>query len=154
MDLKKVRELIELMKENDLSEVELRTGEDRIALKRGYGDVSRMMMVPAAATTPVPATASASEASAGGPGPADEAHLHTIASPMVGTFYTSPDPESPPFVEVGSRVNADQTVCIIEAMKVFNEIKAEVSGVIHTIHVQRDEAVEYGQPLFSVRTSG
>lgn len=148
MDLKKVRELIKLMKENDLTEIELRTGDDRIALKRGHGDVSRMMMVPAA--TPVPGAA---DASAGTPPAADDAHLETITSPMVGTFYTSADPESPPFVEVGSRVNADQTVCIIEAMKVFNEIKAEVSGVIETIHVQREEAVEYGQPLFTVRTS-
>lgn len=151
MDLKKVRELIELMKENDLTEIELRTGDDRIALKRGTrGDDAGMMMVPA------PSTAAPTPAAGSGPPTAPEAkdpNLETIESPMVGTFYTAPDPESPPFVEVGSQVSPGQTVCIIEAMKVFNEIQSEVSGVVETIHVQREQAVEYGQALFTIRTN-
>ncbi len=151
MDLKKVRELIELMKENDLTEIELRTGDDRIALKRGTrGDDASKMMVPA------PSTAAVTPAAGSGPPPAPEANdpnLETINSPMVGTFYTAPDPESSPFVEVGSQVSPGQTVCIIEAMKVFNEIQSEVSGVVETIHVQREQAVEYGQALFTIRTN-
>ncbi len=137
------------MVENDLSKIELQEGETHILLKRGHPPVVNAVptAVPAvAAPPPNPAPAAAEPA----PSPAGEPAGTYIRSPMVGTFYLSPDPESPAFVKIGDIVDADTVVCIVEAMKVFNEIKAEVSGRLTRMLVSNSEAVEYDQPLFAV----
>jgi acetyl-CoA carboxylase biotin carboxyl carrier protein len=147
LDLKHIRSLIELMVENDLSRIELREGESHILLRRGQpvvaaslGPVSMPVggANPGAAAAPVPA----------GSAPAEQETY--IRSPMVGTFYTASDPESPPFVSVGTVVQPDTVVCLIEAMKVFNELKAECAGRITKVLVKNAQAVEYDQPLFAV----
>jgi acetyl-CoA carboxylase biotin carboxyl carrier protein len=148
-DMRRIRRLVELMKEHDLSEIDLREGETRIRLRRGPDDTITTM-------APRPAVAAPAAASAKGAAvesastPAGEEKLALIKSPMVGTFYTSPNPESPAFVKVGDHVGPESTVCIIEAMKVFNEIPAEVSGRIVARLVENGEPVEFGQPLFKV----
>ena len=150
IDLENMKQLIALMVDNDLSELQYEHGELKIELKRGCIQPPQSL---APAAVPVAAPATPQEPSPSIPGaPADEnAGLHAITSPMVGTFYATPDPESPPFVTVGAVVGADTKVCLIEAMKVFNEIKAEVGGTIEKIAVSNADAVEYGQPLFYVR---
>jgi acetyl-CoA carboxylase biotin carboxyl carrier protein len=143
MDLKKVKELIDMMKENDLQEIEIVDGDNKILLKRPQAIINQ---VPMAAAMPVAAAPVACAA----PAAADD-NLASIESPMVGTFYTAPSPESDAFVTVGSRVEADTVVCIIEAMKVMNEIKAEVSGTIERMVVKNGQAVEFGEALFKVK---
>lgn len=150
-DVKRVRRLVALMNEHDLSEIDLRQGEQRVRLRRG-AEQAVVAAVPAApAVAPAaaaPAPAAASPAPAAAPAPAAESAGPTINSPMVGTFYLSSSPEAAPFVKVGDQVGADSTVCIIEAMKVFNEIPAETSGKISAILVENGAPVEFGQPLF------
>jgi len=150
-DIKKVRRLVELMKEHDLAEIELRQGEQRIRLRRGGppGPIAGSFPPP----TPPPTPSSTIFPSHAGPGtipPAEDVNLQMIKSPMVGTFYTAANPESPPFVKVGDHVGPESIVCIIEAMKVFNEIPAEVSGQIAAVLVENGAPVEFGQPLFKV----
>ncbi len=151
-DIQKIKELIRIMKENDLVEIDLRHGEDQISLRRAQppqpgttiGPV--MASVPGAMTPMVAAPAQgASAASAAGEG------LLEIKSPIVGTFYEASSPDSGPFVELGSHVEPPTVVCIIEAMKVMNEIKAEVSGTIVEKVAKNGQAVEYNQVLFRVR---
>jgi acetyl-CoA carboxylase biotin carboxyl carrier protein len=149
-DVRKVRKFIELMNEHDLAEIDLRQGDQRIRLRRGPEMVT-VASAPAASFGPAaPSTAhglpTESKAAAA---PADEGAV-LIRSPMVGTFYSAPNPESPPFVKVGDQVGPESTVCIIEAMKVFNEIPAECSGRIVAMLAQNGDAVEFGQPLFRV----
>jgi len=151
MDIKHIKNLIALMVENDLSQIEIQEGETHILLKRGHGTATRS--TPTVVATAPPAASGAHHAVAPAPpaatGPAVAAEAH-IRSPMVGTFYAAPDPESPPFVGVGDVVEPDTVVCLVEAMKVFNEIKAEVSGRLTKVLVNNAEAVEYDQPLFAV----
>lgn len=154
-----VRALVELMKQHDLSEVDLREGDQKISLKRGsqapiYAAPAPMPVAPMPqAAAPAPAAAPA--ASGGGEAAAAaDSHLVAIKSPMVGTFYLRPKPESDPFVRVGDHVSEDTVVCIIEAMKVFNDIKAEISGKVVKILVKNEEPVEYGQPMFMVDPQG
>lgn len=153
-DVRKVRRFIELMNEHDLAEIDLRQGDQRIRLRRGPEAVT-------VATTPsmplhVPATAPASPAPAEAAGaaaadaPSDAGRFATIDSPMVGTFYSAPNPDAAPFVKVGDQVGPETTVCIVEAMKVFNEIPAECSGKIVAILAENGDAIEFGQPLFRV----
>jgi acetyl-CoA carboxylase biotin carboxyl carrier protein len=147
-DFRRIRRLVKLMDEHGLSEIELRQGETRIKLRRGPQGV--VVPEPGASTVaqPVPA--------APAPEPAEkveaaEAHRYVeITSPMVGTFYAASAPDAEPYVQVGSRVEPDTTVCIIEAMKVFNEIPAELTGTIVAILVENGEPLEYGKPLFRV----
>lgn len=151
IDVQKVRELIELMVEHGLSEVRVREGETVVNLRKGpSGEV--VYATPAPAIAPVQPVTAPSAAPGGAPAPAaaDEG-LVPIVSPMVGTLYIAPDPETPPFVHIGSQVDVNTPVCIIEAMKVFNEIKAEVSGTVEKILVHNEQAVEFGQPLMLVR---
>ena len=143
-DVKKIRRLVQLMKEHDLSEVDLEQGEQRIRLRRG-GDVVVQAPSP---TTPSQLAPQASVETG-----TDKAALAVIKSPMVGTFYVSSSPEAAPFVKIGDHVGPDSTVCIIEAMKVFNEIPAEVSGKIVAALVENGDPVEYGQALFKVDVS-
>ena len=138
--------LIEMMKEHDLSEVDLQEDTQRIRLRRATAPVVGAAPVYAA---PAPLSAPAAAAI-----PADDPNVVVIKSPMVGTFYSKPNPKSPPFVKVGDHLDPEKTICIIEAMKVFNEIPAEISGTVVAILVQEGEPVEYGKPLFKVDTKG
>ena len=141
MDLRKIKSLVELMNENALAEVDLEEEGMKVRLKK-FGAGS-----PAGAVSPAPVPAALPEA----PRPAAEKPGHLVTSPMVGTFYRAPGPEAKPFIEPGGRVGKDTVVCIIEAMKVMNEIKAECEGVVEEVLAQNGQAVEFGQPLFRVR---
>ncbi len=162
MDLKEIKSIIELMMKNDLTEFELEKGDFKLRVKRGPSGewiTSTVPTTPAApavahhapvsaipvATPSVPVAAPAPVATAAGAASAQ------IVSPMVGTFYLSPSPDSPPYVNVGQEVNEDTVVCIIEAMKVMNEIKAETKGIIVEVLAQNGKPVEFGKPLFAVR---
>ncbi len=149
-DVRKVRRLVELMKEHDLAEVDLKQGDHRIRLRRGHDPVVVAAASPAAApiaaspqpTVPSPPPAAPAE---------DEAGITYVVSPMVGTFYTSSGPEAPAFVSIGDQIGPETTVCILEAMKVFNEIPAECSGSIVSCLVENGDAIEFGQKLFKVK---
>ncbi len=152
INVEQLRELAELMSEHGLSEIKVREGETTVSIRKGpLGEpvIVSAPAMPAAVHAPAPTAAPATPTT-----PAHDEGLVPIKSPMVGTFYGSPDPDSSSFVQVGSEVNANTTICIIEAMKVFNEIKAEVSGTIERILVQDEQAVEFGQPLMLVRPRG
>ena len=154
----KIRELLEMMEEFDLIEVEVKDGEREIRLRKGKDEVPLAAFGPpvaySAAVAPQdPAGAPSKAASQGAPGAAKDPDLVEFKSPMVGTFYRAPSPESPPYVTEGDRVNKDTVLCIIEAMKVMNEIKAEMNGEIVEILVENGEAVEFEQPLFLIRVS-
>lgn len=151
IDIRKLKELVRLMVGNDLTELDLRDSEEQVTLRRHGVNQAPHVVVGPAATSAAPAT-SATQTMAKAPAPAviDES-LKKIESPMVGTFYLSANPESPQFVTVGSRVEPDTVVCLIEAMKIFNEIKAECSGTVEKILVGNAEAVEFGQGLFLIK---
>ena len=151
-DVRKIRRLVELMKEHDLSEIDLREGETRIQIRRGMEPVLTRPGVPPATVSPSPGPMTAAATPAPPPAPAVEEHVAVIKSPMVGTFYAAPDPDSPVYVKVGDHVGPETTVCIVEAMKVFNQIPAEVAGKIQAVLVENGEPVEFGQPLFKVDT--
>ncbi len=147
MDIRKVKKLIELLDESGIAEIEITEGEESVRISRYGANIAApaapIVAVPvAAAATPAPATPLAvSEAEEDG---------HIVTAPMVGTFYSSSSPGSPPFVQVGDRVNTGDTLCIVEAMKMMNQIEAEVSGNIKSIRVQNGDPVEYGQILFVI----
>lgn len=157
-DLGQLKELFEMMEKHGLTEVSLQQGEQKWRMRRGPEQIAMpnwapMMSAPApmqaapapAATTPSVPAAAAPAASNANDG------LVPIKSPTVGTFYSSSNPDEPPFVKVGDAVKSDQTVCLIEAMKVFNQIPAEMSGTIAKILVKNGDTVEFGQPLFMVK---
>ena len=150
-DLERLRELVEMMKEHDLGEVTLRRGNEHIRVRRGAMVAPMIQAAPIAAGAPQagPAASQASSASAASSG--REEGLLEIKSPTVGTFYASPTPDDPPFVTVGARVTTETVVCLVEAMKVFNQIPAEVSGTIVEVVAKNGDAVEFGQTLFRVR---
>jgi acetyl-CoA carboxylase biotin carboxyl carrier protein len=152
-DISKIEILIEIMKKNDLMEVEIKHGDDKILLKRS-GPAQPVPAVPVISHLNAAAHPAAPQAAAPGqlvpPSEADEG-LVDITSPMVGTFYAQPSPDAEPFVEIGSSVDPQSVVCIIEAMKVMNEIKAENPGTIERIMVKNGQAVEFGQVLFKIR---
>lgn len=156
MDLKEVKQIVEMMKRADLTEFEIEEEGFKLRIARG-GKGGAVVTASPASLPPFPAASSVAAPVAGAtPGNAGAAPKEVdegllIKSPMVGTFYRSPSPESPPFTDVGERVNPDTTVCIIEAMKVMNEIQAEVKGVIAEVLVENGASVEYGQPLFRVK---
>ena len=159
MELKDIKAIIDLMKRNDLSVFEMEKDGFRLKLQKG---ATTQTVFTAPATAPIAALPAPVSAASGAHAPtaptlppatqpAESAAAKEIISPMVGTFYRSPSPESPPFVEVGKEVNEDTVVCIIEAMKVMNEIKAEVSGVITEVVAESGKPVQFGQALFKVR---
>ncbi len=151
IDLDKIRELIELMKEHDLSEVDLSDGEERVSLKRGLASGPVVTAVTPAPMMAVPPAQPVDAGTASTTTAATDDGLVAIPSPMVGTFYNKPDPDADPFVTVGDEITEDSTVCIIEAMKVFNEIKAEKAGTVERVLVENEAPVEYGQTLMLVR---
>jgi acetyl-CoA carboxylase biotin carboxyl carrier protein len=149
-DVRKVRKFIELMNEHDLAEIDLRQGDQRIRLRRGpemvtFGSSPMMSGGHLQTQTTPHAPVGAKEGTE-----KDEGNTILIRSPMVGTFYSAANPDSPPFVKVGDRVGPETTVCIVEAMKVFNEIPAECAGQIVAVLAQNGDAVEFNQPLFRV----
>ena len=147
MDLQDIKELISLIRENDLSEFQLEQEGFKITLKRGND--FQPVITTAAPAYAAPAAAGAAAAPAAPAEPAEK--LREISSPMVGTFYSSPSPDSPSYVAVGQEVTEDTVVCIIEAMKVMNEIKAECRGVIAEIAADNGKPVQFGQPLFRLK---
>ena len=162
MNQKELKELIDFLVERDISEFELERGDVKVRVKRGL-DAHTAVVIPQshpavagptvvpphtqAAATPAPAASAAPPT----PAPAAEEDLHTVKSPIVGTFYESPAPGAPPFVKPGDVVRAGQVLCIIEAMKLMNEIESDVSGEVVRRLVPNGQPVEYGQPLFAIR---
>lgn len=157
IDIRKLESLVRLMVENDLTELDLKDGEETVTVKRGGKPV--VMAAPAAApavalaAAPAPATAPAPSAPAAAPAakPDEDAGCIAVESPMVGTFYATPGPDKPPFVQVGAQIGPESIVCLVEAMKIFNEIKAETSGTVEEVLVKSGQPVEFGQPLFRIR---
>ncbi|QDV83218.1 acetyl-CoA carboxylase biotin carboxyl carrier protein [Planctomycetes bacterium TBK1r] len=141
-DLERIRDIVKLMEEHDLTEVDLQQGDDRIKLGRG----GPAAVAPVAAPAPAAPAAAAPVASAA----VDDGSI-TINAPMVGTFYSKANPESEPFVQVGQMVSPDTIVCIVEAMKVFNEIPAECSGKVLEVLVADQQAVDFGKPMFRIQ---
>jgi acetyl-CoA carboxylase biotin carboxyl carrier protein len=150
MDIQKLKELIELLKESGIAEIEIREGEQSIRVSRYAGPVQTLMQVPESASlsleSPACGVTVAQE-------PKSEAEGHKILAPMVGTFYTAASPTSPPFVRIGQTVKRGDIVCIIEAMKVMNQIESDVDGVVTALLVENGHPVEYGQPLLIVKRS-
>lgn len=158
-----IREIIKLIDQSSIQEFKLETEAGKVSLKKSSGVETVVVsqpavQAPAAPAAAVPAVAAPVEAAAVAEAPkaapaaaAEEANLHQIVSPMVGTFYKAPEPGKPPYVQVGDKVSKNTVVCIVEAMKLFNEIEAEVDGVIVKVLVEDGQLVEYGQPLFLVK---
>ena len=151
MDIRKVKKLIELLEESGIDELEIREGEESVRISRNSNRNAAAMPMQQAYYSPAPAPAPA--AAPASPATAEAASQpagHKVRSPMVGTFYRSPSPEAPSFVEVGKVVKAGDVLCIIEAMKMMNQIEADKSGTIEAILVENGEPVEFDQPLFSI----
>ncbi|MDG1301004.1 MAG: acetyl-CoA carboxylase biotin carboxyl carrier protein [Opitutae bacterium] len=151
MDLKAIKQVVDMMKRSEISEFEIEEKDFKLRLCRKNGEtqiIHAAAPLAAAPAAPAPAAPAAPAAA-----PLEEQGISMVKSPMVGTFYTAASPESPAFAKVGTKVGADSIVCIIEAMKVMNEIQSEISGTITEILVENGAAVEYGQPLFKVKTA-
>jgi len=152
MDIRKIKKLIELLDESGVAEIEIHEGEESVRISR-YSQNAPAQPAVMPAPAPTPATPPATTASSAGEDKPEEPPAikgHTIDSPMVGTFYRAPSPGAKPFVEVGQRVNVGDTLCIIEAMKILNQIEADRAGVIVDILVENGQPVEYGEPLFVI----
>ena len=149
MDIRKVKKLIELLDESGIAEIEIKEGEESVRISRYAKDAPAMIAAPVVAPAPVAAPVAApAVAAAAAPDPEDDGFL--VQAPMVGTYYASSSPGAAAYVQVGDRINEGDTLCIIEAMKMMNQIEADVSGVIKSIRVQNGEPVEYGQTLFVI----
>ncbi|SRR6188768_2417541 len=153
MDLRKLKKLIDLVQESGIGEIEITEGEEKVRICRQAPGVAPMMMAAPgmqpmqyAAGPGMPAAAPAAPAPAAPPEPKG----HQLKSPMVGTFYRAPSPGAPPFIEVGQQVTKGQTLCIIEAMKLLNEIESDATGTVKAVLVENGQPVEYGQPLFTI----
>lgn len=148
MDIRKVKKLIELLEESDIGEIEIHEGEESVRISRNSKQVPQMMASAPMMMAPPMASAPAAEA----PTPASETQIsgHKVNSPMVGTFYRAPSPGAASFVEEGQSVKAGDTLCIIEAMKLLNQIEADKAGTIKAILVENGQPVEYDQPLFVI----
>lgn len=146
MDIRKIKKLIELIEESDITELEIKEGDEAIKLRRGQAGIEALPV----ATAPAPAIPASPKST-----PAAEVEKpapkgHTVNSPMVGTFYRAPSPEAQVFAEVGQKVKAGDVLCIIEAMKMMNQIESDKDGTLQTIHVENGEPVEFDQPLFTI----
>lgn len=149
MDIRKVKKLIELLETSDIAEIEIKEGEEAVRISRN-SSVTTAVAAPAAAPVAAPAPSPAAPAAAEEKPAPQATSGHIVSSPMVGTFYRSPSPSSPPFVEVGTHVKAGDVVCIVEAMKMMNQIEAEKAGIIEAILVNDGEPVEFDQPLVTI----
>ncbi len=149
MDIRKVKKLIELLEESGIAELEIHEGEESVRISRYSQNAPAQIVAAAPAAAPAPATAPALTEE-----PAEEEFTgDIIKSPMVGTFYRSPSPGTKAFVDVGDRVSIGDTLCIVEAMKILNQIESDVGGVVKKIFVENGQAVEYGQPMFAIEAS-
>lgn len=150
MDIRKIKKLIELLEESDIEELEIHEGDDSVRIARRRAQVA----APVYAPTPAPAAASESSPVAEDSGRSstavEGASLHTVKSPMVGTFYRAPSPTSKAFVEVGQQVSAGDVICIVEAMKMMNQIEADKDGVVEAILIEDGEPVEFDQPMIVI----
>jgi len=149
MDLRKLKKLIDLVEESGIAELELSEGEEKVRIVKGGGQTREpiyMMSGPAPVAASLPPSAPAPAPAAAEAGP----DAHIVKSPMVGTFYRCPSPGAKSFVEVGDTVKKGQTICIIEAMKLMNEIEADIDGVVKDALVENGQPVEYGEPLFVI----
>lgn len=152
MDIRKIKKLIELLEESDIGELEIKEGEESVRISRGSSSMQPVPMMPAAvaaapAVAPAPAAAPAAESSEAA---APASNTHAVKSPMVGTFYTAPSPGASPFVKVGQNVKPGDVVCIVEAMKMMNQIEADKAGVVEAILIEDGEPVEFDQPLVTI----
>ncbi len=152
MDIRKIKKLIELLEESNIEELEIKEGEESVRISRGGKTVAAPLQTivqpaPAVAPAPVAAPATAPDAAAAPAASAPVVSGHQVTSPMVGTFYRSPSPGSAPFIEVGQSVKAGDVICIVEAMKMMNQIEADKAGVVEAILVDDGEPVEFDQPL-------
>jgi acetyl-CoA carboxylase biotin carboxyl carrier protein len=158
MDIRKVKKLIELLDESGIAEIEITEGEDSVRITRHSPHMPIVQAAPVAAPIAIaPAAAAPAPVAAAAPATPDaepEEEGSAVTAPMVGTYYSAPSPGSPPFVQVGDQVNEGDALCIIEAMKMMNQIDAEVSGTIKSMRVQNGEPVEYGQILFVIDQRG
>ena len=147
MDLRKLKKLIDLVQESGIGEIEITEGEEKVRISRQLAAQPMMMASPAMQHMAVPGAPAVPAAAPAAP---PEPKGHALKSPMVGTFYRAPSPGAPPFVEVGQSVSKGQTLCIIEAMKLLNEIESDFAGTVKAILVENGQPVEYGQPLFLI----
>ena len=152
MDLRKLKKLIDLVQESGIAELEITEGEEKVRIARGGAVSVTPLAVGAPQVVAVPASAPTAAPAAPIAAPAPEAvpEGHVVKSPMVGTFYRAPSPDAKPFVEVGATIKAGETICVLEAMKLMNEIEADASGTIKAILVENGQPVEYGQALFII----
>jgi acetyl-CoA carboxylase biotin carboxyl carrier protein len=156
LDIRKVKKLIELLEESGIAEIEIKEGEEAVRISRmPTGGVithvaPAMMQAPPALAAPVAAPVAAAAATSGAAAPARRANEHVVAAPMVGTFYGAASPGAKPFVEIGSEVKEGQVLCIIEAMKMMNQIESDKAGKITAIMATNGDPVEFGQPLFVI----
>ncbi|MGD8174580.1 acetyl-CoA carboxylase biotin carboxyl carrier protein [Marinimicrobium sp. ARAG 43.8] len=153
MDIRKIKKLIELLEESDIGELEIKEGEESVRISRNnpnatYYTAAPAPAAPAAPVAPTPAAPAADNGSE--PAPAANHNGHVVKSPMVGTFYRAPSPGSPSFVEVGQHVKVGDVICIVEAMKMMNQIEADKAGVVEAILVEDGEPVEFDQPLVTI----
>ncbi|PIE23642.1 MAG: acetyl-CoA carboxylase, biotin carboxyl carrier protein [Neptuniibacter caesariensis] len=146
MDIRKVKKLIELLEESNINEIEIKEGEESVRISRGSSVVAA---APIAAPAPVAAAPVAAPVAEAAP-EAPKTSGHVVKSPMVGTFYSSPSPSSPAFVEVGQTVKVGDVLCIVEAMKMMNQIEADKAGVIEAILIEDGQPVEFDQPLVTI----
>ncbi len=150
MDIRKVKKLIELMEESDISEIEIKEGEEAVRISRGTTIPVATGTAVEAVTEPMVGKTSAPPVQPANSKPAEPIKGHIIHAPMVGTFYRAPSPGSPSFVEVGTRVKEGETLCIIESMKMMNQIKSDKNGTIEAVLVENETPVEFDQPLFTI----
>lgn len=148
MDIRKIKKLIELLEESDIGELEIKEGEESVRISRNMG--ATVVTAAPVAAAPIAAAPVAAAPAAEAPAAAPAISGHTVNSPMVGTFYGSPSPSSPTFVTVGQSVKQGDVICIVEAMKMMNQIEADKSGVIEAILVEDGEPVEFDQPLVTI----
>jgi len=148
MDLRKLKKLIDLVQESGIAELEITEGEEKVRISR-VGQGAQAVVVPAQAPVPMPALATVAAAAPASEAPAP-VEGHVVKSPMVGTFYRAASPGAKPFVEVGDEVSPGDTLCIIEAMKLLNEIEADQGGAVKEVYVENGQPVEYGEPLFLI----
>ncbi len=156
MDIRKVKKLIELLEESGINEIEIHEGEESVRISRSSGATTTVMTAPAAVSH-LPPLAPAAAPIAAATVPAEESSSaeaalsgHVVRAPMVGTFYRAPSPGAKPFVDVGTKVKSGETLCIIEAMKMLNQIESDIDGVVKEILVENGQPIEYDQPLFII----
>jgi acetyl-CoA carboxylase biotin carboxyl carrier protein len=153
MDIRKVKKLIELLEESNINEIEIKEGEESVRISRGAGSGPHVTVPPMAApavVAPAPAPVAPATATPEAHTAAPAAHGHAVRSPMVGTFYRSPSPDSPAFVEVGQLVALGDVICIVEAMKMMNQIETDKAGIVEAVLVENGQAVEFDQPLVTI----